>query len=432
MTQTLDERKVNNGEIAVGIDLTDKYTQLSYSFIEGDNVETLSTTVGTQNYMIPTALFKRGEVNQWFAGKDAVSHKDDEGYFVDNLLSIALEGVDVTIGEETFKAHALLALFIKRTLSLINTVSNINKISSLMITVNELNNDMVEALNRAVASLGLKNATVSYQSHMESFYYYMIYQPADLWKQDVLVLHADGITLKTYRMECNKNTTPVVAFIDEREYPIPEMELVDGKVDPAKASTADLSLYNFSTRVMVDRNFSAVYLIGDTFKEQWYERTSKELLRRARVFQGNNLFSKGAACAAKNKIASTVLSEGYVFLGNDKLKSNIGMNVTKRGENTYLALLDAGINWFEAVKEYDLILNQGNRISFVITPLTGRNPKVVDITLDDFPKRPPKTSRVHLSLRMTSERQLSVNIKDLGFGELFPASDTQWDEVIDV
>ena len=45
------------------------------------------------------------------------------------------------------------------------------------------------------------------------------------------------------------------------------------------------------------------------------------------------------------------------------------------------------------------------------------------IPLDGFPKRPNKTTRVGLSVEFLDERTMVVNIKDKGFGELFPASE---------
>ena len=56
----------------------------------------------------------------------------------------------------------------------------------------------------------------------------------------------------------------------------------------------------------------------------------------------------------------------------------------------------------------------------------------MDITLADLPKRPPKTSRVKVDVSMISEMRMQVTIKDLGFGELFKASDIEWKEVINL
>ena len=425
-------KKSNSGEIAIGFDLTDTYSQVSYALMDEDHVETFSTVPGTFSYRIPTALLKRREVNQWFAGKDAVKNKDFDGYYIDKLVSLAKKET-VKIGDEDFKPSALIALFMKRTLSLVSFSFPANKIVSFMVTVENLDENMVRVLSEAVASLNLKTNNIFFQSHTESFYYYNIYQPGDLWKREVLLLDFSGETLLSLRMECNRNTTPIVAFIAEERFRNFYNANIEGlSADTSDAYEADERLHEIVEKLTEGRLFSAIYFIGDAFNQEVFKESVRLVCSKGRVFEGNNLYSKGAAFAAKNKVAASTLSLGHVFLGNEKLKSNIGINVIKRGQNAYMALLDGGINWFEAHKECDIILDKGNKVSLVITPLTGKNPEVVDITLEDLPKRPPKTTRLNLRLNMTSVNSLEVTITDLGFGELFKGSMTEWKEVIGV
>lgn len=428
--------KLNIGkELAVGFDLTDTYSQVSCGFMDSDTVETLSVVAGSSSYRIPTVLFKRKEVNQWFAGKEAVKNKESEmeGFFVEGLLKKAMTQDEIWVGEESFRPSALIALFMKRTLALVSMVAPLNKIVSFTVTVDNLDSKMIEILTEAVASLGLKTENIFFQSHMESFYYYTIYQPIELWKHDVLLLDFSGEHLKSYRMECNKNTTPVVAFIDSDSYQDFEtLGIEETAPESEEADRLDKRLLEIVEEKTYSRIFSSVYFIGEGFKQYIFKDSVKLMCRKGRVFEGNNLYSKGAAFSSKNRLAKTILSESHVFLGNDKLKSNVGINVLNRGENAYMPLLDAGINWYEAKAECDVILDKGNKLSFVITPLTGKEPQVAEITLGDLPKRPPKTSRLHVEILMLSESKMKVKATDRGFGELFPASNIVWEEVIDL
>lgn len=426
-------KKQNSRELAVGFDLTDTYSQVSFGFLDSENVETVSTVAGASNYLIPTALFKRREVNQWYAGKDAVKNAEEDGFFVDKLISKAILKEEVSVGDETFRPSALIALFMKRTLSLLNVVAPISKITSFMVTVDALDENMVNVLTEAVLSLGLKTENIFFQSHMESFYYYTIFQDKELWLHDVLLMDFSGDVLKSYRMECNNNTTPIVAFIDPMTFTNVKIENAgDFLADSLEAKSLDNDISQVVTDLCNSRIFSSIYFIGENFRQDLFPESVKMMCKKGRVFEGNNLYSKGAAYAARNKIRSSILSESHVFLGNDKLKSNVGINVLKHGEPSYLALLNAGVNWFEAKKECDVIMNLGNKLSFVITPLTGKNPEVVDITLSDLPKRPSRCSRLHVEVSMISEAKMQVTVKDLGFGELFPSSNIEWKEVVNV
>lgn len=428
-----ESKKPNTDDFAVGFDLTDTYSQISFTRFDDEKVDTLSAQPGGNSYLIPTALFKRKEVNQWFAGNDAVKNRDGDGFFVNRLLERAVSGDEIQVGDESFRPSALIALFMKRSLSLLSMNVPLNRISSLMITVSQLDDKMVEVLTEVVASLGLKTENVFFQSHMESFYFYTIYQPAELWNRDVLLLDFSEEYLKSLRMECNKNTTPIVAFIDPESYhSFKNADLKDIIINSEEARYADGELNKLVKQICEGRIVSSVYFIGENFRQEIFSETIRTVVKTSRVFEGNNLYSKGAAYSAKNKLQKTILSESHVFLGNDKLKSNVGLNVLRRGEPGYLALLDAGINWFEATGSVEVIIDKGNKLSFVITPLTGKNPEVVDITLSDLPKRPPKTTRVKVEVSMISEMRMQVVITDLGFGELFKASDITWKEVINL
>ena len=63
-------------------------------------------------------------------------------------------------------------------------------------------------------------------------------------------------------------------------------------------------------------------------------------------------------------------------------------------------------------------------LEFTISPLDPRKKKVVKIPLEGFPKRPERTTRIQLSLGFSDEKTMVAVIRDLGFGELFPATDT--------
>lgn len=433
MTGFLGEnRKLNNLEYVVGLDLTDKYSQLSYGLVDGEEVESFSITPNGEDFLIPTRLYKRREVNQWFAGVEASKQNPEAGYLIDELITKALRGDDILVGDESYRPAQLIGLYIKRILASINPLVPTNKIVSFMITVELLSPKMVEVMNEAVGLIGLKNASIYFQSHMESFYYYTIYSPRELWQHDVMLFDFSKDYLTSYNMVCNKNTTPIVVYIDNKLHSVDVTKIPSMEPGSFNATTVDKAFCDVIERLTNTRVYSSFYLIGENFRQDILIESVKTLCRKGHVFGGNNLYSKGAAFSARNKLSTTVLSNNHVFLGNDKLKSNVGMNVYKRGERAYMPLVDAGINWFEVAKETDIILNQTNKISLVITPLTGKNPEIVDITLDELPKRPPKTTRLHLSIKMIEETKMAINIKDLGFGELYPAAGIEWNEVISV
>ena len=116
----------------------------------------------------------------------------------------------------------------------------------------------------------------------------------------------------------------------------------------------------------------------------------------------------------------------------DKLKINIGMDLLRQGENSYLAVLDGGESWYECKKEWDIILKEGNQVIFKITPLDGRDARYVEVVLDGLPKRDSGMTRLHLKAVMKNETMMEVMIEDMGFGEFEPSSQLTFSQQIDL
>ena len=170
---------LNNGKVVVGFDLCDGYAQISYANIDSDTVETVSSVAGAEIFNIPTALCKKEGVNHWLYGKEALVEK--EGILIDNLLSLAISGEPIQIEENSYQPEALLTLFCKRCLGMLYQITASEKIAALMITCKTMDNRILEVLEQVVSGLGLKTDKVFFQSHMESFYNYMLSQPEELW-----------------------------------------------------------------------------------------------------------------------------------------------------------------------------------------------------------------------------------------------------------
>lgn len=421
----------------LGYDLGEKVSQISFLASDADMPETLSVLAGSELYNIPTVLCKRNDVNQWFYGKEAVRHiEDGDGIPVYNLVSSAREGKPVVVGNAEYDPIALLTLFVKRSLSLLSMELALDNVDAIMFTTRALDHRMIQVLNAVTSALELKTKNIFYQSHEESFYNYMLYQPKDLMHHAVIACDYDLDELHVYEMTINHNTTPLVATIDVKTYD----DLRLGPVGFPKEVTAyhktceklDDEFLTVMQKVCSDKIISTVFLLGDGFREKWPKRSLEFLCRTRRVFQGNNMFSKGASIAARERIKPGENAAEIVYLGEDKLKSNLGMHLLKCGTEVYCALLDAGINWYEAQTGMDIIMDQSGALNIEVTPLTGKKPRMVQLFLDGLDKRPVGTTRLKISVSMSSVNEVDVKVQDMGFGELFPSSGKVWEQTIEL
>ena len=426
-----EKDKLHKGSVLVGYDLGEQYSQISYCIYGQEDVDTVATVVGTKQYNIPTMLCKRKGVNQWFYGKDAVKNADEEDMVpVEGLIALARKGEQIEMDGESYDPVALLTLYLKRSMTLMNFIATIDKIDAIMFTVDNLDDRMVEILSQASVNLGLKTSHIFFQSHTDSFYSFMLHQPPELWNYQVIACEHDGMRLKTYRMECNKRTTPIVVLIEEQIYDtlvIPE-ETEEETIRQDAYRMADERFLGILQKMCEGRIVSSAYLLGDGFRAEWNKESLQFLCHNRRVFQGNNLFSRGACYGLQEKLEPSEEGSNHVFLGKDKLKSNIGMNVLRQGKESYYALLDAGENWYEVTKKCEFLLAGEKEIAFVITPLTGKNIETKVIQLDGANKVGVPYTRYCLEMAMSTPETVHVKVTDLGFGELFPSAGQTWEE----
>lgn len=427
--------KPHKGSVFVGYDLGEQYAQISYCLFEKGGVETLAPVVGTKQYNIPVMLCKRKGTKQWLFGKEAAGCAGEEDMFpVEGLLALAREGKELTFDGETFDPTALLTLFVRRSLGLLGIIAPVEEIDAFMVTVARMDDRMVEILLQVAANLNLKTDRIFFQSHTESLYAYMLYQPSELWAYHALVCEHDGRRLRTYRMTCNKRTTPIVALIEEQLFetlPIPGEDESEALKEDA-FRLADERFLEILQNLCEGRIVSSAYLLGDGFREEWHKSSLRFLCKNRRVFQGNNLFTQGAVYSLLEKWSPSEAGKNHIFLGEDKLKANIGMHLLRRGKESYYALLDAGENWYESHKTCEILLGEEKTISFVITPLTGKNAQTKEIILSGAKKTGAPFTRYALEVSMASADTVQIVATELGLGEFFPADGRKWEETFQI
>ncbi|MBQ9866971.1 MAG: hypothetical protein IJM34_08115 [Lachnospiraceae bacterium] len=412
----------------IGIDLSDEFSQVSYSCGSEEPV-TPSLGSGADRLCIPTMLAKKYGESSWSYGEEAMElSAADEAFPVDRLIERARNGRAVEVEAVDYNPVDLLALFIRKCLSRLYSQAPLEKVAAIVITVEEPDEQMIAILGRVVKTLRLKSERVFFQSHSESAYHYIMHQARDVRAADVCICDLRSTGLKLTLFSENIQTRPHVVIMQEREYVdfVPE-QLEGVKNADGKKYKKDQEFYQILYGILEGRRVSAVYLLGEGFEGEWCSESLKYICKGRRAFKGNNLFSKGACYGAREKLEPSEEEKMSVFLGQDKVKANVGMSVMRGGEEAYMALLDAGRNWYDSYKDCELMLEPGDRLDFIITPLNGKNTKIVPMYLTGLPRRQRRATRIHLKLSMLSETKVNVIATDLGFGEIFAPSGLEWE-----
>lgn len=425
-------RKKNLGKYIVGYELGKQHVQMSYLKIGEKEPQTLSMIAGQEQYNIPFALYKQEENNLWYIGKDAVAkHKEQGGVLLTGLLERACEEEMTEVNLETYDSRALLALYVKRSLAYLSLIAPIEKIAAIMFTVENLNQKMVDTLRQMVEFLQLPGIVIQFIGKEESFYYFNLHTDVSLWSNQVYLYDMQDRKMASYCLSLNRQTKPIVTLIEKKEYEsYPKVD--DFFQNPeGKALWDEVFLRNI-TEDMEGKTVSTVYLIGEGFLGEWYQKSVRYLCSKRRVFLGNNLYSKGACYALMDKMEPSELSASYVYLGTDKLKANVGMEILRQGAPSYLAILDGGNSWYDCKKEWDMILEKDNRLIFRITPLNGKNVSQTQIVLHGLQMSKTPLCRIHAEAYMETPGRMKIKLWDKGFGEFYPSGGQYWEEIIEL
>ena len=418
----------------LGYDLNDSMSQISYFEMNNSVPETVASDADEERLGIPTVLSKRKGVAQWEFGTAAIKASElGNATLVDNLLSFASAGAKIEIEGEAYDATDLVILFVRRSLNLLSMVMNPSDVECMIITVASLEGRLVDIVERIALAMPVPREKIIIQTYEESIYYYLLHQPADLWERDVAVFDYSGPCLKVYEMWMNRGTTPVVAFVDRTDFNDIKMPKFMMKEEESmeKADRIDELVLQISHDYFSNKSVGTVFLLGEGFEGGWCNKTLKFMCMGRRVFQGRNMYSKGACYCGKDKLQPCELNRNYVFLGPDKLKFNLGLTMVVAGEEEYVAIADAGENWYDSGVTYDVVLGETKTIPLIMTPLDGKGVETIDVDLSGLPDRPAKASRLKLTVSFESEKRMKIEAEDLGFGEFFPSTGRKWEKIIE-
>ena len=403
---------VKREPIILGIDLNDRYAMVSYYQLNMNEPETVSTIAGSENYQIPTILAKRRGLGQWFYGDDAKKMaKTSEVICVDSLLKRAVNGESIRMEEDSYDAWELLALFLKRIMDLPLKLGTVPCIDRVVLSVDKLSKENMEVFWKIAPKLGLLPEQFMVIDHKESFYYFALSQPESLWIHDVFLFENDGKNLFYYGLKRDTRTTPQVVSIRES---------IKNPMDENK----DHEFLGILQRAFENQIVSTVYLVGDGFDGGWMRDSLTFLCRNRRAFLGNNLYSKGACFAGFVREHNE--NWKCIYMGENEMKFNLSLKVRDRGNLAFHTLISAGKNWFETKGECEVILAGNAEIDFWKQLPNSREAVIETLELTDLPSRPERTTRLRITATPISDEKIEVQIRDLGFGEIYRSTDKTW------
>ena len=156
----------------------------------------------------------------------------------------------------------------------------------------------------------------------------------------------------------------------------------------------------------------------------YYKKSREEICFHRRVFLGDQIHARGACLMAGDEGKK----RPYLFLSEQTLLYNVAIESSRAGKESLYTLVSAGCSWYEAEASAEMILRGDPVLNFSFQSMLGGDAIRAGLTLTDLPSRPDGTSRLLAEIRFAGPTQCEVKVTDLGFGEIYPASDLYWKE----
>lgn len=397
-------------EIILGIDFSKDNSQIAYI---DDMGKPQSVSMGTaNNYLIPTVVCYNNKLDEWSAGEEAINKsRYENSQLYTNLPEMFNQNVEKEQLEDVMKAF--FSYLIKC------AVNNCNGrlIKNILITVEEVTPTILNGLMEIMESLGYGKDDVKIISHSESFVYYTLNQNKDIWINKVLFLELNQNHFFMRMLEVVKGRKPYVADVSMEDLShIINLEMVQKDV-----SVADQILAEYMDEMLKTHVVSGIYLSGEGFYVDGWQKTLQLMCRNRRVFKGNNLIVKGAAYGAKEEFLPSTLDQ-YLISCKGRTRVKIAMAVEYKGKDSNITLSNIGDYWYNAESKFECIMEKPVEAVFEIQDLINHTNDTFKIDLRNFPKREPNTTRIQVEFKYIEENKFEIAITDLGFGEFFESS----------
>lgn len=392
--------------IIFGIDFNDYNTLLTVYSIE-------------DKWVVPTVISKTDD--EWLIGKNAYeSLLSAKGVLTDKLFSFLEKDKNTTIFGHSYSSVELVSHFFNEVIK--DAVSRFDTPDCIVVAVPIINNEVCARIKAAFSMIGFDENTVRVISKSEAFIYYTMSQNQEIRNNNVGMFSLEDNTLTYYELKVSRKAKSYFVYADSEI--MDESFNLDVIENDAGAKLGDKILSSCASRLLKNKVFSAIIITGKGFENQaWAPDFMKIICNRRKVFYDDEVFSRGAGYRGADIISPNPIFS-FTAICEGRIDSSIFLNITKKDSVLSYPLISIGDPWYYSDKELNIIPFSTKTLDMSIVPMEERQRRNIRIPLDFLPKRPDKTTLVKLTVHFVNAHNITITLKDQGFGELFPASDS--------
>ena len=252
-------------------------------------------------------------------------------------------------------------------------------------------------------------------THFRAFVEYVFHQEKVMWDRNTLLLEYVGDKLNYILIDQIRRSKQKAYRASLKSLDLKEQEIEAGSPE------LDLKFSKLMKRFLVKNPANIIFLTGEGFDGNWMKKTLNYLCAGRRVFLGQNLYANGACLLGISTIP--LMDDGMILMdGPDMVCHTIGVITSDAGKAKYTTVTSIGQEWYNTKGSVDVILDKSQRVEFFFHNTRENEIEGASCEIKDIPKRPPKTTRIRVSVNFTSAFEGVILLEDLGFGEMYPGT----------
>ena len=293
------------------------------------------------------------------------------------------------------------------------------------ISTSKINKDVTDMFAGFVFSnVKTTNQTQQLNEHISAF----TYQHKDM-------IFQKNITQKPIKLYFNFAYPPFQQAVDNAQ----AQELIRpyaARFDRFINDVLQKSLYESEVKT---EDITTVLCVGGGFEMLWAKAAINKIFSKEQTHFYKNpkmTTAEGAAIVAAKALNApgTTLNEDALPQLKIEDKHQLTNDIGISHNNTFLPLVERNAFWWQKHISKLILINQEvtGELSFNITERspTGKNHNLGTVLLEGLPTRPKGTTRLEVGVSFASNIELTLSVKDKGFGDLFPQVD--YEQVVGV
>ncbi|MCR5323346.1 MAG: hypothetical protein K6E85_08775 [Lachnospiraceae bacterium] len=413
--------------ILVGIDLAEDHVQVCCTGSDGE-LTSVSILSDPSKFRIPLVLCAIEDSTEWLYGEEADATVEGEKIKkIENLLKLASEDKGMEIFGRMYPADILLERYLRRLFSAIKEKASATGIRGVVVTLKRCGRILRRNLMSAFELLGISSDNVRIISHIESFMYYVVSQNCDIWINDVGLFDFDEESFTFYKLSFGRKQKPVNVVAEKSDL----TENVNFKMLDTGDREWLVGAFEDSVSLMLHKQIiSALYFTGIGFESPWADTSMKKFCTNRRIFKGQNLYVRGAGCAAK--LIYDGGDDEYSFIADDVLRSSICIRVYKDGHYEEMPIANIGDPYNDIFANIEVIMEKTNELDLIVHNVLKKDFICAIMTLDTLNLRNDRSTRLDVRIRFPERDVCVITVRDMGFGEIYKTDHKIWEQVLKI